>query len=796
MSEQLKRLLHKADKALIKHNYKNAGALYQQAAEEFPASAAAWFGLGEVSSAIGMNDAAVDFFAQAASLRPEHARAHQRLGEAFSKMGEVERATAALDQALRLAPNDAQIRCALAGIQARAGDWRGAKESLLPVTRSTKAVAAHHHLLGLACQQLGELDEAEAAFRNAVRLDARYTEAWISLGTLRMERGRVDEAESCLRKLDAIAPGSADVARFAGDLAMRQGDTRDAVQRYRQGLQAAPDDPYLQGRMALSLAESGDLSATLDAMEALIAQGMSPDWVFEQLGKMMVRQKEWFMAKDSLELAVQRDPENLTAWNILLVAYTKLGEADKAQQAAETILAKDPNSTQAMSNLASLYSMQGRADEAITLLRQAMRLQPTGLTLYINLLWNMVHSSEITAAEVLAVARDFDQNICLPLLRPDSFARRDRDPNRRLRIGWLSSDMNKHAVALFTLPFLHLLDRGRLESIVYNNSIKTDETADVAKSLADIWRDVFDIGDEALANLIRADEIDILVDLNGNTEGNRLLAVARKPAPIQVTWLGFPGTSGMTAMDYILIPPDPVLQKGEWCAETPWPLPDCYGVRADITTGIPVAPGLPCELLDRPFTYACLNNFRKASDQAVALWSRILLQAPESKLMLVARSGQEDNMRRRIEARFAAHGVGPERLEILGHMSTEQYIRRYNLVDLCLDPFPFNGGTTSYDSIWMGVPFVTWPGDMLVSRMGRAILRNVGLAELVADSADAYVALAVEMWRDRERLKRLRLGLRERMQTSPLMDAAKMARSLQDAFRGMWLKWLEKSGAA
>jgi len=657
------------------------------------------------------------------------------------------------------------------------------------VVKDPKALAAHYNLFGLACQQLGELDEAASAFQNATRLEPRYADAWLSLGFLHLQRGRLAEAESCVQKLDRLAPEAASTAHFAGDLAMRKGDVRDAVSRYRMGLAAASDDQGLQGRLALALAEGGDMLAALDAMESLAAKGMPVDWILEQLGRMMVRQKEWLMAKESLELAVRRDPDNFIAWNILIVAYTKLGEADKAQMAAETVLAKQPDNTQVMSNLASLYSIQARNEEAMALLRRGQAIAPCSINLYVNLLWNMVHSSEVAATEVLEVARAFDRNICQPLLRPDAFSDRNRDLERRLRVAWLSSDMNKHAVALFTLPFLHLLDRSKVESIIYNNSMRTDETANVAKSIVDGWRDVFDIGDDALAKLIRADEIDILVDLNGNTDGNRLLAVARKPAPIQVTWLGFPGTSGMTAMDYIFIPPDPVLEKGDWCSETPWPLPDCYGVRVDITTGVPVAPGLPCELLNKPFTFACLNNFRKASNKAVELWSQILLKASETKLMLVARGGQEENLRCHIEERFAKYGVAPERLEILGHMSTEGYIRRYNLVDLCLDPFPFNGGTTGYDTIWMGVPFVTWPGDSLVSRMGRAILKNVGLDELIADSASAYVDLAVALSGDYPRLKRLRQGLREKMQASPLMDAEKMARGLEDAFRGMWQKW-------
>lgn len=246
----------------------------------------------------------------------------------------------------------------------------------------------------------------------------------------------------------------------------------------------------------------------------------------------------------------------------------------------------------------------------------------------------------------------------------------------------------------------------------------------------------------------------------------------------------------MSAMDYIIVPPDPVLEAGAWCTETPWPLRDCYGVRTGIPDA-PVQPGLPCERLEKPFTFACLNNFRKVSQGAIALWSRILQRVPESRLILVARGGRDSTLIRYIQEQFGRHGVAPERLDIRGVTPQREYFDTYNEVDLCLDPFPFNGGTTGYDSLWMGVPFITWPGEMLVARMGKAILDNVDLSELVVDSVGAYEDLAVALAQDLTRLKEMRWQLRERIQASPLMDAPRLARGLEAAFRGMWLRWCD-----
>jgi predicted O-linked N-acetylglucosamine transferase (SPINDLY family) len=381
-----------------------------------------------------------------------------------------------------------------------------------------------------------------------------------------------------------------------------------------------------------------------------------------------------------------------------------------------------------------------------------------------------------------------DDNLLKLERRVNDFAERDRNPERKLRIGWLSSDMRNHPVAAFVRPFLEHVDSEKLETFIYYNLSEEDDISRQIKACAQQWRVVNDIGDDALADLIEGDEVDILIDLNGYTDGSRAEVVARKSAPVQVTWLGFPGTSGMSAIDYIIIPPDPVLEQGDWCSETPWPLPDCYGARRDISAAT-VEPGLPCERLQAPFTFASFNHFRKASEQTIELWSRILVQLPQARLILVAIGGKDSETISYFSGKFEQYGVKPEQLEFRGYIAKHQYYESYNEIDLGLDPFPFNGGTTGYDSIWMGVPFVTWPGEHLSARMGKAILENVGLSELVAKSADDYVDIAVALANDLERLRHLRASLRERMVNSPLLDGQRMARSLEDAFRGMWRRW-------
>ncbi|MDR1227999.1 MAG: tetratricopeptide repeat protein [Azoarcus sp.] len=789
-SVNLKQLLAKAGKALDKMNYADAGALFEKAVTLSPQAHRGWYGLGEVALGIGQTDTAATFFGHAVQLQTENARYHQRLGETLGRLGQVKDGLAHLLTARRLAPRDTGVLCSLSGGYVKTGNWHKAKSILQGVVRQPRPQSAHYCLLGLACQQLGELDEALAAFKKATALAPHYPDAWLSLCHLYKQKNMLDEASDSLRTLFILAPTAASTHELAGDLAWMRGDTQEAAKFFGQAADSAPEQLDIQAKLATALVASGDALAAIDAMARLHALGAAEDWILEKLGVMFTLKYWTPMARENLEMAVERNPGNIDAWNVLLAVYTRSGESEKVRKAADTVLEKDPDNINALLHLATWYNDQGRHDEALTLFERARKRLPQTQAVYSKTLWTQLSASSASAADILSVARAMDEQAFRSQLRANDFTARNRDSGRRLRIGWLSSDMRRHPVSAFVLPFLPHFDHEALEIFVYYNFSEEDEITRKIKSYADHWRTVAGIGDDTLADLIEGDEIDVLIDLNGFTDGGRSSMVARKPAPIQVSWLGFPGTSGMTAIDYILTPPDPVLEKGGWCSETPWPLPDCYGVRTDISDAA-IEPGLPCERLQTPFTFACLNHFRKASEKTIELWSRILIQLPEARLLLVAIGGKDDDTIRYFTGKFERHGVDPRQLAFRGYVPRLQYYESYNEIDLGLDPFPYNGGTTSYDSIWMGVPFVTWPGEHLCARMGRAVLENVGLHELVADSADAYVDIAVRLAHDRERLKTLRTGLRERMLASPLLDAPRMARSLETAFQGMWRRWCE-----
>ncbi|MDR0234053.1 MAG: tetratricopeptide repeat protein [Zoogloeaceae bacterium] len=789
-------LIDKGRKALAKRQYEEAGAFFEEVVTKSPKAHEAWFGLGEVALAVGQTEAAVTFLEEATKLKPEKVDYLLKLGDVYRQVGQGKERLKVLQAARRLKPRDSEVMSALSGAYVQLGNWQQAEKILREVVRLPDPLSAHFCLLGIVCQQLGKPDEALIAFQQATAKAPRYPDAWVSLGHLYLQKQENRKLEECLGKLFELDSTSSETLALAGDFEWSRGNVREAANFFRHAANSAPNDAPIQAKLAITLVMCGDSIAAIDAMERAHELGVHEDWIFEKLGVMFITKYWTPMARENLEMAVERNPDNLSAWTTLLMVYVRMGDSDKILKTADTILEKDPDNIYALMNLSTWYNDQGRHDEALEYLARARKRDPKQRSIYTKILWSMLSASSASALDILEVGRALDDNVLKRLRRANDFAERDRNPERKLRIGWLSSDMRTHPVAAFIWPFLEHIDHGKLETFIYYNFSEEDQLSHQIKGWADQWRVVHDIGDESLADLIEGDEIDILIDLNGYTDGCRVEVVARKPAPIQVTWLGFPGTSGLSAIDYIFIPPDPVLEKGNyWSSETPWPLPDCYGVRGNISDNA-IEAGLPCERRQAPFTFACFNHFRKASEKTIELWSRILVQLPEARLILVAMGSKDNETIQYFSDKFGRYGVKPEQLDFRGYVVRQQYYENYNEVDLGLDPFPFNGGTTGYDSIWMGVPFVTLPGEHLSARMGKTILENVGLHELVAESADDYVNIAVALANDHERLKRLRAGLRERMAESPLLDGPRMARSLEDAFRGMWRRWCEGQGSS
>jgi predicted O-linked N-acetylglucosamine transferase (SPINDLY family) len=405
-----------------------------------------------------------------------------------------------------------------------------------------------------------------------------------------------------------------------------------------------------------------------------------------------------------------------------------------------------------------------------------------------NLIMLLGYSAEVPHQALVDQARQFNDDVAAPVLRRRKFANTP-DPERRLRIGYVSADFRTHAVNYFFEPLIRHHRKEHFEFFAYANMHAEDEVTARLKPRFDRWRDICALSDDAAADLIEADGIDILVDMSGHTAGNRLMIFARKPAPVQATWLGFTTTTGVQAIDYRITDAcaDPPGMTEHLNTETLWRLPAafcCYQPRAGIAGPIDHPPRD-----DNGYTtFGCFNNFTKMTDGALKCWAEILARVADARLLLEIVGIDSEPFRRETEARLVRLGLPLDRVVLEPRKPSNQYVL-YNRIDIALDPFPFNGGATTMDALWMGVPVITLAGEYFTARMGVTILTNAGLPEMIADDEAAYVALATGLATDPSRLRAVRHGLRQKVKDSRMMDHAALAADMETAYRGMWQAW-------
>ena len=435
-------------------------------------------------------------------------------------------------------------------------------------------------------------------------------------------------------------------------------------------------------------------------------------------------------------------------------------------------------------NLAIAFMMQGRIEECITHHRRGSSCDRTTLRSPPANLFHALHYSPNSDAKKIAAeyerwAKELDARIQPRRDHPNS-----RDPARRLRIGYVSGDFRKHAVEHFIEPILAAHDHQAFEITAYSNLVVIDDSTRRLRAHCDRWREIYALSDDAAADLIAADGIDILVDLSVHSEGNRLTVFARKPAPVQMTYLGFPASSGLPAIDYRITAAGLDLPGVNEGPEQLLALPDCYFCYQP--------PRKAPDVKESPFrsagfvTFGSCNRLSKINPDVIATWSKVLQATPDAKLQLLAIALGEPATRRYILEQFAGEGIPAARLTLLPSTDETGYLAAHHNIDIALDPFPFNGGTTTLHALWMGVPIVTLAGQLPVGRMGSNTLAAAGLGDLIASSIDQYIEIAATLAADNKRLTDLRRGMRARLKASPLMQAGQFTSNLESLYRQAW----------
>ena len=606
------------------------------------------------------------------------------------------------------------------------------------------------------------------------------------------EAGRLHEAEQLYRQILIHVPLHAPAIHHLGLIAHSVGRPDTAVDLIRKAISLRPNDAEPYNNLGNILREKGDLDGAVAACRRAVA--LKPDLAegFSNLGAALKDKGLLDEAISDYRRAIALKPNYCEANHNLGIALNERGLLDEAVASYRRAIASRPGYTDAHNNLGVALKDSGQVDESIAAHRRAVALSPENHEAHSNLVLTLHYHPAYDARALSVELCKWSERHAKPLPRLAGPYQNGRDPDRRLKIGYFSPDFRDHVVGRNLLPILRGHDRERFEVFCYSNVQRPDNLTTQFRSLCDCWRSINDHSDQQVAELVRQDQIDILIDLALHSAHNRLLVFARKPAPVQVTWAGYPGTTGLEAIDYRLTDPylDPPETDDAFYSEKSFRLPDsfwCYD-PAVMTAGLELGSGagpLPA-MTTGTVTFGCLNNFCKVNDQVLSLWARVLNAVAGSRLILMVPQG---SARRRVLDFLGQEGIDPGRVSFVAHCSMGEYFRIYNQIDIALDTFPYNGHTTSLDAMWMGVPVVTLVGQTVVGRAGLSQLSNLRLTELIARTADEYVDIVVKLVSDLPKLAELRSTLRRRMLSSPLTDAVRFARNIEAAYREMWRIW-------
>ncbi len=612
-------------------------------------------------------------------------------------------------------------------------------------------------------------------------------EALIASGARAERGGRLARACRRYRAAALVAPRNAAARLNLGAALEAAGDAASAERAYVSLLAAEPANPYGNYNLGRLRRARGALQDAERLLRAALRS--KPDFAdaLVVLAYVQEAQGDLPAAASSLAAALALRPDLGGSWYHYGEVLWKLDRYDEAEVALRRTLEIEPRFVPAWHLLGNMLRGTSRLEDALQAFAAARRLEPLRFDLESMELHTLTLSDTRSAEEVFARHRAFGERLEAAVPACTAPYGNSRAPERRLRVGYVSSDFKRHPVAWFMLPLLERHDRALVEVVCYSTGDKVDEVTGALRAVADTWRECHTLEDAALGDLIRHDAIDVLVDLTGHAGALRLGVFARQPAPVQLSWLGYLHSTGLKRIGYRLTDAraDPPGRSDRLHTEKLVRLPSCQWCFRPPYAADP-APQPPC-LGNGYVTFGSFNHAPKLSATVRRLWAELLLRMPQSRLLLV---GVPDGRARAdLLHEFGAAGVGAERLSILPRVPLGEYLRQFDAVDIALDTTPYGGGTTTFDALWMGVPVLTLAGERPAARSAASILGALGMDDWIAASGEEYLQLALAHAAAPDRIAGLRASLRERMRASPLMDEARFARDVEAAYRGLWRAW-------
>lgn len=748
-----------------------------------PDSAANHVNLAYALIAAGSDSDALRHLRRATALDANSFDAHYLLAGTMERRGEQAGAIEALQRALALRPDYEPVHADLCRVFALSGDVPAARAAIQAALVLNPDSADFHHYLGNLSMVEEDPFTAIEHYDRAIALKPDFAEACANLGLALHSARRLDDAVASLQRAIQLEPSSGDFHAKLGIAFKAQKKMVDAERELTRALELKPDDPEFMNNLGMVLAERGRLDEAMTHYRRAIELRPDLPGGYANLGLALYESLRVPQAIEVYRAGLKVKPVAELHDN-LAIALQKSGAVDEAIEHFHAALALRPNNLNTQSNLAGALAEGGGPKEAIAAYRHILELHPKHLVAYSNLLFNLSVDDGTSTEQYLAEALKYNAQLNhepLPAVAVSPLA------GRRLRVGFVSADLRTHPVGFFLEGILNSLPADRLELFAYATAPHDDALSARIKPLFAAWRMLRGLNDDVAARLIRDDEIDILIDLSGHTGGTRLPVFAYRPAPVQITWLGYFATTGVAEVDYVLADEVcvPAGREGDF-TEKVWRLPRtrlCYTPPSD--EGAPPVAPLPA-LSNVHVTFGCFQRLNKLTDAVLALWGRVFAALPTARLLLQTSQVNRPKYREMILKRLAAVGISADRVTARGYSQRGAYLQAYGEVDFVLDTFPFTGGTTTCEALWMGVPTLTLTGDSMIARQGVAMMTAAGLPDWIAQTQDDYVAKAVAFASDLQSLASLRAGMRERVVKSPLFDVQLFATHLEAALRGIW----------
>jgi predicted O-linked N-acetylglucosamine transferase (SPINDLY family) len=679
------------------------------------------------------------------------------LGASSQAIGKYEEAINSYNRAIRVSPNDSGLR----------------------------------YNIALAFQNIGRPDSAIKNYNKAIQIKPDYAEAYNNLGSVLAEMMQPNEAIKNYNKAIQIQPDYAEAYNNLGNILKDLVKPNEAIKNYNKAIQLKPDYAEAYNDLGVALQELGRLDEAIKNYKKAIQ--LKPDYAeaYSNFGTALQELGRSNEAIKSHNKAIQLDPNDSSAYSNLGVALKDLGQLDEAINNYNKAIKLKPDYEIAYNNLGVTLRELGRLDEAVKNYSKAIQLKPSYTEAYSNLLMDLNYATSTTPTQAITTARKFGEFVTENTqMRFSNY--QNLSASKKLRVGFVSGDLRRHPVGYFLENVLSHINPDRIELVAYSASSIIDDLSKRITPLFSTWKSIYGQNNEVVAKTIHSDKIHILIDLSGHTAYNRLPVFGWRPAPIQVSWLGYFATTGLNEMDYLL--GDPYVTPAEYDShftEKVWRLTKTRWCFTPPNVNINVAE-LPA-LNNGYITFGCFNNLSKMNHKVVELWSKVLKSTPNSRLLLKAKQLRDKSTQENVIQKFGIQGIKSERIILEGPEKREKYFSAYNRIDIALDPFPFTGGTTSVECLWMGVPVLTLAGDSLISRQGVGILMNIGLPNWIAENESEYITKSIFFASDLEKLVELRAGLRMQALTSPLFDAQNFAQDFENALWGMWEKYLHQS---